>query len=288
MENSLDDIWRIPAPAKLNLFLHITGVREDGYHNLQTIFQLLDYSDLVTLQRRKDGEINRTNGLDGLDASDDLIIKAAKALQQYSGTKWGADLGVTKHLPVGGGLGGGSSDAASTLMGLNKLWQCNFSQTELQTIGRSLGADVPVFINGKNAWAEGIGDVLTDIDLPEKWYLIIHPEVHISTADLFSSDELTRDKALLKIRDFPDADTSNVFEEAARKQYPEVDNALRWLSGFSEPKMTGTGSCIFTSFDSEEAAKRLLVQVPKQWNSFIAKSVVHSPMLDVVNKIPTG
>ena len=287
MENSLDDIWRIPAPAKLNLFLHITGVRVDGYHNLQTVFQLLDYSDEVSLQRRIDGKINRTNGLAGLDPADDLVIKAAKALRQYSNTTWGADIGVTKRLPVGGGIGGGSSDAASTLMGLNALWQCNLTHAELLKLGRSLGADVPVFINGKNAWAEGIGDLLTDIDLPEKWYLVIHPEVHISTANLFSSDELTRDKALLKIRDFPDADTSNVFEKVARKQYPEVDNALHWLSEFSEPKMTGTGSCVFAGFDSEEAAVRLLPQVPEHWNSFIAKSVTHSPMLDAISKIPS-
>jgi len=287
MESSLDDIWRIPAPAKLNLFLHITGVREDGYHNLQTIFQLLDYSDVVTLQRRDDGKLNRTNGLAGLKPADDLIIKAATALQQYCGTEWGADIGVSKYLPVGGGIGGGSSDAASTLMGLNKLWQCNLTREELLEIGRLLGADVPVFINGKNAWAEGVGDILTDIYLPEKWYLIIHPQVHISTANLFSSDELTRDKALLKIRDFPGADTLNVFEEVARKQYPEVDNALNWLDKFSKSKMTGTGSCVFAGFYSEKAAQELLVQVPEYWNSFMAKSVAESPMLDVINKIPT-
>lgn len=288
MENSLDDIWCIPAPAKLNLFLHITSVREDGYHNLQTIFQLLDYSDEITLQRRSDGKICRTHSLDGLKSADDLIVKAAKALKQYTGTSWGADVGVTKYLPVGGGIGGGSSDAASTLVGLNKLWQCNLTHKELLALGRSLGADVPVFVSGRNAWAEGIGDILTEINLPEKWYLVIHPRVHISTANLFSSDELTRDKALLKIRNFPDTDTSNVFEEVARKQYPEVDIALRWLSEFSESKMTGTGSCIFTSFDSEKSANEVLTQVPERWNAFVAKSVSRSSMLNAVENIPTA
>jgi 4-diphosphocytidyl-2-C-methyl-D-erythritol kinase len=287
MANTLDSQWRIPAPAKLNLFLHITGVREDGYHNLQTVFQLLDISDQVTLQRREDGVIHRTNGLAGLPAEDDLIVKAAKALKEYTKTSWGADLGVEKYLPVGGGIGGGSSDAATTLMGLNSLWQCSLSYGELQTIARSLGADVPVFVHGKNAWAEGIGDLLTEIDLPSKWYLLIHPRVHISTAKLFSSDLLTRDIAILKIRDFPDTDTSNVFEEVARNEYPEVDTALRWLGDFSKSKMTGTGSCIFASFGSEEDANKVLSQVPKQWKGLVAKSINRSPMLDVINNIPS-
>ena len=286
MAEALDDIWRIPAPAKLNLFLHITGVRGDGYHNLQTVFQLLDYFDEVTLQRRHDGIINRTCGLADLDPEDDLIVKAAKALQKYTGTHWGADLGVIKRLPVGGGIGGGSSNAASVLVGLNRLWQCNVPRAELLVLARSLGADVPVFVNGKNAWAEGIGDELTEINLPEKWYLVIHPSVHISTANLFSSDQLTRDKPLLKIRDFPDTDTSNSFEEVARKQYPEVDIALRWLGKFSESKMTGTGSCIFASFDSLEDANKVLTMVPECWNGFVGKSVSRSPMLDTRDKIP--
>ncbi len=287
MENPLDAVWRIPAPAKLNLFLHITGVREDGYHDLQTIFQLLDFSDEVVLQRRHDGKINRTHGLEGIKPQDDLIIKAANALRHHTGTQRGADIGVVKRLPVGGGIGGGSSDAASTLMGLNQLWECDLNDRELQDIGRTLGADVPVFINGKNAWAEGIGDLLTDISLPEKWYLLIHPDVHISTANLFSSDELTRDKPLLKIRDFPDADTSNVFEEVARKQYPEVDKVFRWLGDFAKPKLTGTGSCIFAALDTQELASKLQTQVPKQWNSFVVKSVSESPVLKTVQNIST-
>ena len=195
---------------------------------------------------------------------------------------------MTFQLPIGGGIGGGSSDAATVLLGLNKLWQCNLNIDQLAELGQQLGADVPVFVNGKNAWAEGIGDLLTEIDLPSKWYLLIHPIVHISTAKLFSSDLLTRDKAILKIRDFPDTDTSNVFEEVARKQYPEVDTALCWLGEFSKSKMTGTGSCIFASFDSEEDANKVLSQVPKQWKGFVTKSVSRSPMLEVINNIPTA
>ncbi|MGB1309645.1 MAG: 4-(cytidine 5'-diphospho)-2-C-methyl-D-erythritol kinase [Leucothrix sp.] len=288
MAKTLDDLWCIPAPAKLNLFLHITGVREDGYHDLQTVFQLLDYADDVFLKRRMDGQIYRTCGLEDVNPADDLVVKAAKALKAHTGTAWGVDVGVTKRLPVGGGIGGGSSDAASTLMGLNKLWQCGLTQAELLTLARSLGADVPVFVNGKNAWAEGIGDQLTEIYLPEKWYLVIHPNVHISTAKLFSSDELTRDNPILRIRDFPDTDTSNTFEAVARKQYPEVDLALQWLGSYSKAKMTGTGSCVFAAFDSFEVANKVLVQVPENWSSFITKSVAQSPMLDEVSKIPVA
>ena len=286
MANSLDDPWRIPAPAKVNLFLHITSVREDGYHNLQTIFQLLDLSDEVTLCRRSDGVINRTNGLADLAPEDDLIVRAAKALKTHTKTEWGADLGVLKRLPVGGGIGGGSSDAATTLMGLNRLWQCNLSSHELKMLARSLGADVPVFVNGTNAWAEGIGDLLTEINLPEKWFLLIHPGVHISTAKLFSSDLLTRDKAVLRICDFPDTDTSNVFEEVARKEYPEVDTVLRWLDCFHKSKMTGTGSCIFATFESKEEALKVFNQVPERWSSYLVKSVERSPMLAVLDSIP--
>ena len=285
MENPLDREWCVPAPAKINLFLHITGVREDGYHNLQTVFQLLDIADEIRLQRRVDGIINRTRGLIGLNQADDLVVKAATALQNASGVTWGADICVNKQLPVGGGIGGGSSDAASTLVALNKLWECQLSESDLMTIGRQLGADVPVFIRGKNAWAEGIGDLLTGIDLPPKWYLLIHPQVHISTAQLFSSDELTRDMPLLRIRDFPDTDTSNVFEDVARKCYPEVDSALRWLSDYSQAKLTGTGSCIFAPFSSQEEALGVSKQVPKRWKSYVCQSVSHSPLIDATSKI---
>ncbi|RVU83867.1 4-(cytidine 5'-diphospho)-2-C-methyl-D-erythritol kinase [Leucothrix sargassi] len=282
MENSLNPVWTLPAPAKLNLFLHITGVREDGYHNLQTIFQLLDYSDEVTLRLRDDGVIHRTEGMSDVNPEDDLIVKAAKALQVYTGSAFGADVGVKKVLPVGGGIGGGSSDAATTLLGLNQLWGCNLAEEELLTIARGLGADVPVFVKGVSAWAEGIGDELTPMELPEKWFLVIHPKAFVSTAKLFSSKLLTRDKTVLNMRISSTADTENIFEEVVRKEYPEVDISLKWLSKFASARMTGTGSCIFASFESEHQAVAVMQQVPRKWVAFVAKAVNNSPLLDAL------
>jgi 4-diphosphocytidyl-2-C-methyl-D-erythritol kinase len=277
-------IWTLPAPAKLNLFLHITGVRDDGYHNLQTIFQLLDYSDEVTLLRRDDGVIRRTEGLAEVEPSDDLIVKAAQALKNYTGTAYGADVGVIKRLPVGGGIGGGSSDAATTLLGLNALWECHLSTDELLDIAVTLGADVPVFVAGHSAWAEGIGEQLTPMDLPEIWFLVLHPGVFVSTAKLFSSEVLTRNKSILKMRDFTDTDIENIFEVIVREQHPEVDLSLSWLSQFSTARMTGTGSCIFAGFDSFEEAEKVLKDVPGKWKGFVAKAVNTSPVFEAINQ----
>ena len=283
MASTLDSTWHLPAPAKLNLFLHITGVRDDGYHNLQTIFQLLDYSDEVTLKRRLDGVINRVSGLASVEPEDDLIVKAARALQKHTGTNYGVDLGVSKVLPIGGGIGGGSSDAATTLLGLNQLWQCNVPQQELLSIARSIGADVPVFVNGHSAWAEGIGEDLTPLELPEKWYIVIHPNVFISTKKLFSSKLLTRNKTVLRMRIFPTADNENVFESVVRKEYPEVEKSLQWLSKFAEDaRMTGTGSCIFASFESKQQALAVMQKIPRKWVAFVAKAVNNSPLLEAL------
>ena len=282
MEDTLNPVWRLPAPAKLNLFLHITGMREDGYHNLQTVFQLLDYSDEVSLSLREDGLICRTNGLAEVPPEEDLIVRAAQALKSYSGSIYGANVGVEKRLPVGGGIGGGSSDAATTLLGLNELWQCGLKKAELLAIAAKLGADVPVFVNGYSAWAEGIGEKLTVLELPELWYLVIHPGVFISTAKLFSSEVLTRDKGILRIRDFPDADNENVFESVVRKTHFEVDKSLKWLDNYSAARMTGTGSCLFASFESHQKADEVLNQVPEEWNAFIAKAVNKSPVLEAL------
>lgn len=276
--------WTLPAPAKLNLFLHITGVREDGYHNLQTIFQLLDYSDEVTLLRRDDGVIRRTEGLAEVKPSDDLIVKAAQALKRYTGTTYGADVGVIKRLPVGGGIGGGSSDAATTLLGLNALWECHLTTDELLDIAVTLGADVPVFVAGHSAWAEGIGDQLTPMELPAIWFLVLHPGVFVSTAKLFSSEVLTRNKSILKMRDFTDTDIENVFEVIVREQHPEVDLSLNWLSQFSAARMTGTGSCIFAGFNSFEEAEKVLKKVPVKWKGFVAKAVNVSPVFEAINQ----
>jgi 4-diphosphocytidyl-2-C-methyl-D-erythritol kinase len=282
MASTLDSTWHLPAPAKLNLFLHITGVRDDGYHNLQTIFQLLDYSDEVTLKRRLDGVINRVSGLASVEPEDDLIVKAARALQKHTGTNYGVDLGVSKVLPIGGGIGGGSSDAATTLLGLNQLWQCNVPQQELLSIARSIGADVPVFVNGHSAWAEGIGEDLTPLELPEKWYIVIHPNVFISTKKLFSSKLLTRNKTVLRMRIFPTADNENVFESVVRNEYPEVEKSLQWLSKFAPARMTGTGSCVFASFESKQQAVAVMQQLPRKWVAFVAKAVNNSPLLDAL------
>ena len=282
MEDSLNPVWRLPAPAKLNLFLHITGIREDGYHNLQTIFQILDYSDEVSLSLRQDGLICRTNGLEDVPADEDLIVRAAQALKSYTGTAYGANVGVEKKLPVGGGIGGGSSDAATTLLGLNELWQCGLEKAELLSIAAKLGADVPVFVNGYSAWAEGVGEKLTTLELPELWYLVIHPGVFISTAKLFSSELLTRDKDILRMRVFPEADTENVFESVVRKTHSEVDKSLKWLDNYSAAKMTGTGSCLFASFESHQEAEKVLKQVPEEWSAFIAKAVNKSPVLEAL------
>jgi len=282
MDNTLDNTWYLPAPAKLNLFLHITGVRDDGYHNLQTVFQLLDYSDEVTLKRRLDGVINRVEGLASVAPEDDLIVKAARALQAHTGSEYGADLGVRKILPIGGGIGGGSSDAATTLLGLNQIWQCNVPESELLSIARTLGADVPVFVKGASAWAEGIGEDLTPLELPEKWYVVIHPNVFISTKKLFSSKLLTRDKAVLRMRIFPTADNENVFESVVRNEYPEVEESLQWLGSFATARLTGTGSCIFASFESKQQAVAVMQQVPRKWVAFVAKAVNNSPLLDAL------
>ena len=282
MEDALNPTWYLPAPAKLNLFLHITGVREDGYHNLQTIFQLLDYSDEVSLSLREDGVIKRSHGLSYVKEEDDLIVKAAKALQDYTNTPLGANVGVEKKLPVGGGIGGGSSDAATTLLGLDKLWQCNLKKKELLSIATKLGADVPVFVNAHSAWAEGVGEELTNLELDEKWYVVIHPRVFISTAELFSSEVLTRNRTPLRIRDFPDADNENVFESLVRKKHFEVDKSLRWLNNYSSSRMSGTGSCVFAPFESRQNALEVLDQVPEQWSAFIARAVNRSPVLDAL------
>lgn len=276
--------WTLPAPAKLNLFLHITGVREDGYHNLQTIFQLLDYSDEVTLLRRDDGVIRRTEGLAEVKPSDDLIVKAAQALKRYTGTTYGADVGVLKRLPVGGGIGGGSSDAATTLLGLNALWGCHLTTDELLDIAVTLGADVPVFVAGHSAWAEGIGEQLTPMELPAIWFLVLHPGVFVSTAKLFSSEVLTRNKSILKMRDFTDTDIENIFEVIVREQHPEVDLSLNWLSQFSAARMTGTGSCIFAGFNSFEEAEKVLRKMPVKWKGFVAKAVNVSPVFEAIDR----
>lgn len=260
-----------PAPAKLNLMLHITGRRDDGYHLLQSVFQFLDYGDEITISTRDDGVIRRLNELPGVDAEQDLVVRAARLLQQQSGSTLGADIRVNKLLPMGGGLGGGSSDAATVLVALNRLWGTGLSLEQLAALGLQLGADVPVFVHGQAAWAEGVGEILQPVELPEPWYLVIIPPVEVSTAEIFSDPQLTRDCQAIKIRDFLAGQGGNVCQPVASRHYPEIAQALAWLGQFASAKMTGTGSCIFAAFDTEAQAQEVYRQLPDGWRGFVAK-----------------
>ena len=275
----------LPAPAKLNLFLHITGRREDGYHLLQTLFQFIDYCDEVTLSLRADKRIRRSNHIKAIPEQTDLVIKAAVLLQQYSASTYGVDITLHKKLPMGSGLGGGSSDAASVLLGLNHLWQCQLSIDELATLGLQLGADIPIFIRGYAAWAEGIGEKIQPVAVAEPWYLIIQPMVHISTAKIFSDKGLTRNCKPIKMSHFLEGQVGNVFEPLVRKMYPEVDSALNWLSQFSQAKLTGSGSCIFAAFLNEDNALAVLKQLPPKWQGFVAKGKNISPLQVALNSV---
>ncbi|MEZ5534387.1 MAG: 4-(cytidine 5'-diphospho)-2-C-methyl-D-erythritol kinase [Thiolinea sp.] len=278
MADPLLSTLTLPAPAKINHFLHITGRRADGYHLLQTLFQFLNYCDEITLTLREDGVISRSQGGEGIPEQDDLVVKAAKLLQTETACRLGADIKVLKRLPMGGGLGGGSSDAATTLLGLNLLWGLGLSEQSLAATGLRLGADVPVFIYGRAAWAEGVGEQLEFVGLDEKCYLVVHPGVHVSTAKIFASEGLTRDLRPITIATFLAGQTQNVFESVVRKAYPEVDNAFRWLSGFAVVKMTGSGACLFAEFDSEGQARQVLNKLPEQWSGFVALSDSISPL----------
>ena len=260
-----------PAPAKLNLFLHITGQRDDGYHLLQSVFQFLDYGDEIALEIREDGAINRLNQLPGVEPEQDLVIRAARLLQQQSACTLGADIRVDKRLPMGGGLGGGSSDAATVLVVLNRLWDINMPVEQLAQLGLQLGADVPVFVHGHAAWAEGVGEILEPVDLPEPWYLVIIPPVEVATAKIFSDPQLTRDCQPIKIRAFLAEESINVCQSVASRHYPEIAQALTWLGQFAEAKMTGTGSCIFAAFDTEVQAQEVYQQLPAAWRGLVAK-----------------
>lgn len=269
---------KISAPAKLNLFLHITGQREDGYHLLQTVFQFLDYADSISLTLREDDHIYRVSDLAGVAAEDDLVVKAAKLIQKHCNTGLGVDISVEKHLPMGGGLGGGSSNAASVLVALNHLWECGLSKDELMDLGVQLGADVPVFIFAQSAWAEGVGERLKWIDLPKKWFLVLKPKINVSTAEVFSNSQLRRDCSAITIRDFLAGQTENVCEKPVRKMYPEVDQALIDLAQYGESKLTGTGACVFAAFDSREQAEKALAELSVKWDGFVAQGMNQTPL----------
>ena len=276
-----------PAPAKLNLFLQVTGKRDDGYHNLQTVFQFLDVADRLRLVVRDDGKIVRKTDNEGIKAEDDLVVKAAKALQIATGTDKGADIYLQKILPVGGGVGGGSSDAATTLMVLNHLWGTQLNVETLAEIGLSLGADVPVFIHGHAAFAQGVGEKIEEISPNEAWYLVVHPQVHVSTHELFNNSQLTRDCPAIRICDLQIGtaneeqvfdELGNVFESIVSEQYPEIAEVIQFLRKYSNARLTGTGACVFATFESKEAAQDVLAKLPDYWTAFVAKGLNRSPL----------
>ncbi len=278
-----------PSPAKLNLFLYITGQRRDGYHDLQTLFQFLDYGDTLSIEPRTDGKIRLLTPVEGVAESDNLIVRAAKLLQQAATERdslpagSGADIRIDKRLPMGGGLGGGSSNAATVLVALNHLWGCGLSADALATLGLTLGADVPVFVHGHAAFAEGVGEELTPVDPPEKWYLVAHPGVHISTPAIFNDPDLPRNTLKRPINTLLNCEFGNDCEVIARKRFREVDAALSWLLEYAPSRLTGTGACVFAEFDSESSARQVLEQAPEWLQGFVARGVNVSPLMQALH-----
>ena len=259
--------------------LHITGRRDDGYHLLQTVFQFIDLSDEMEFHLTSDGSIQRINSHTTVPEAEDLAIQAAKLLQTQYRVEKGVQISIDKRIPIGGGLGGGSSNAATTLLAVNQLWGLNLGLTELAAIGLGLGADVPVFVMGQAAWASEIGEQLSSIDLIEPWYVVIHPGVQVSTAEIFKAEELTRDCDAITIRAFLSGSGSNVCEKVACKLYPEIQQAIDWLNQFGSARMTGTGACVFAAFDSLEQAEGVKSRASEQWETFVVKAMNRNPVL---------
>ena len=277
---------QLPAPAKLNLILRILGRREDGYHELQTLFQLLDYGDTLRFALRSDGEITVDAGALEIPLQDNLIYRAARLLQQHAGCTNGAHIELDKTLPQGGGIGGGSSDAATTLLGLNHLWQCGLPLDTLAQLGGQLGADVPVFVRGQTAWAEGIGEKLTPVETEPRHYLVLSPGCSVSTAAVFSNPGLTRDSTAITLahlregrldRNWLERHSSNDCQTLVERLYPEIGAAREWLQQFAKAQLTGTGGCIFAAFDSAQAAINVLAKMPERWSGFVAAGIQESP-----------
>lgn len=266
------------APAKLNLFLHVIGRRSDGYHLLQSAFQLLDWGDSLHFERRSDSQIRRSQELPGIAHDADLCLRAARLLQSATGCTLGADITLDKQLPLGGGLGGGSSDAATTLIALNRLWDTGLKRPQLAKLGLQLGADVPFFIHGSDAFVEGIGEIISPVTLPENYYVILFPGVHIPTAEIFRAMDLTKASKALKIADFASRETRNDLQGIACKLYPEVAAAVEWLEAFAPARMTGSGACVFAAVDSEEAASAIIAVCPPRWQAWKARSLPRHPL----------
>ena len=286
---------RWPAPAKLNLFLRITGRRADGYHTLQTVFRLLDWGDGIHLRSRRDGVIARVGaGAEGVSEVDDLMVRAAKILQEESNGHQGADIGIEKKIPMGGGFGGGSSDAATVLVVLDRLWNLNLGIDRLAALGLQLGADVPVFVHGHNAWAEGVGDELTAVDLPPAWYVVASPGVHSATAALFQAPDLTRNAAPAKIAGFLSGSSpsgavlDNAFEPVLRRREPAVEALFAQLARIGRPRLTGSGSGCFVEFADRESAEAALASLPPGLHAWLARGADRSPLLDAMEGFNAG
>jgi 4-diphosphocytidyl-2-C-methyl-D-erythritol kinase len=267
-----------PAPAKLNLFLHVVGRRQDGYHLLQTVFRFIDYGDTVHLALRDDGRIVRLHELDGVVEDEDLTVRAARMLQAACGTKRGVDIRLEKRIPQGGGLGGGSSDAATVLLALNRLWDINWPRKRLEELGLKLGADVPVFVFGQSAFAEGVGEKLQPVSLKPAWYVVLMPPAGVLTAEIFAAPELTRNTPPLKIADFSAGVGHNDLESVVLSRSPEIERHLDWLSAFGEARMTGSGACVFLEVTDQAAAQQILDRLPADMRGFIAAGLDRHPL----------
>lgn len=273
-----------PAPAKLNLFLHVVGRRSDGLHLLQTLFRFIDLHDTLHFTLREDGVVHRTSCVEGVAEEQDLCVRAARLLQRETGCVLGVDIAVEKRIPMGGGLGGGSSDAATTLIALNRLWSLGLSRERLMQLGLQLGADVPVFVFGENAFAEGVGEELQAYPLPEAWYVVLFPPVHVPTAQIFSHPELTRDTVSITMRALSErqAQLRNDLQAVACKLYPEVAHHIAWLDGFGKAMMTGSGACVFAGFADRGSAEAVLAQLPHDMCGMVAQGLKEHPLHDWV------
>ncbi|ALS60222.1 4-(cytidine 5'-diphospho)-2-C-methyl-D-erythritol kinase [Pandoraea norimbergensis] len=277
-----------PAPAKLNLFLHIVGRRPNGYHELQTVFQLIDWADTLHFERRDDGKIVHTNPLPGVPPETDLTVRAARLLQEHCGVRFGVDIGIEKRLPAGGGIGGGSSDAATTLLALNRMWQLDLPRAELQTLALKLGADVPFFVFGRNAFAEGLGEQMQAVDLPQRHFLVVNPRVHVATDKIFRDPLLTRDSNVVTMAFFLEHANKNVFETdeifrndmqaVVTREYAEVAAVIDWFRTFTTARMTGSGASVFAAFDTKAEAEAACKRLPERWLGQVTAGLAEHPL----------
>ena len=268
-----------PAPAKLNLFLHVIGRRADGYHLLQSVFTLIDRCDAIRIRPRAGGAIVRVNDVPGVPSDEDLAVRAARALQRATGTSMGAEIEVEKRIPIGGGLGGGSSDAATVLLALDRLWGTRMPADELRRLGATLGADVPFFLFGESAWVEGVGERLAPIAVPPRWYVVLVPPVSVPTAAIFAAPELTRNTEPLKMEDFSArTEVRNDLQAPAVARYPAIGEHLDWLRRRAHARMTGSGGCVFAAFETREAAQRVIDELPASMHGFVARGLEHHPL----------